>query len=180
MTMKKLIALLVLVVVASLGAQAQKIGWTNIELILAYMPETEAMEKTLKTYEEKALEQLEIKQKYYQQKMLEYMEAKQAGKLTPEMDNVAQQELTKLQSEIQEGIQKAEGMIIQQRMKLLEPIQTKMQKAIDDVAAEGGYDYILNNAMGSGIPSILFGDDSEDVTEKIATKLGIDTEAGGE
>lgn len=174
--MKKIIALLVLVAGVTLVAEAQKVGWTNVELILAYMPETEAMEKKLKTFEEKALEQLEIKQKYYQQKLLEYMEAKNAGQLSTELDNRAQQELAKLQAEIQDGAQKAENALIQQRVSMLEPIQTKMQDAINAVAKEGGYDYILNNAMGSGIPSILFGEESEDVTEKIANKLGIDTE----
>ncbi len=173
--MKKYVVLLVLIV-AALGTQAQKIGWTNVELILAYMPETEEMEKKLKGFEERAMEQLEIKQKYYQQKTLEYMEAKQANKLTPELDNAAQQELAKLQAEIQEGVQKAEQLLIQQRMKMLEPIQVKMQDAINKVAETNGYDFILNNAMGSGIPSILYGVEADDVTDRIASELGIETE----
>ena len=167
---------MVLVAGFALMGNAQKVGWTNVELILAYMPQTEAMEKKLGDLEKLALEQLEVKQKYYQQKLMEYMEAKQANKLTTAMDQAAQTELQKLQTEVQEGVQLAELKLVEKRMELLKPIQEKMQKAINDVAKEQGYDYILNNAVGSGIPTILFGEDNADVTEAIANKLGIETE----
>lgn len=174
--MKKIIILMVLVAGVSLFGNAQKVGWTNVELLLAYLPETEAMEKQLASLEKSALEQLEIKQKYYQQKMLEYMELKNAGKLSDAMDQAAQTELTKLQGEIQEGVKLAELKLVEKRMELLKPIQEKMQKAIDDVAKEQGYTYVLNNAMGSGIPTILYGGDDNDLTKPIADKLGIETE----
>ena len=174
--MKKYLILMVMVAGLSLFGNAQKVGWTNVELLLAYLPETEQMETKLATLEKAALEQLEIKQKYYQQKLLEYMELKEAGKLSDAMDQAAQQELTKLQGEIQEGAKLAELKLVEKRMELLGPIQEKMQKAIDDTAKELGYTYILNNAMGSGIPTILFGKAEDDVTEAIANKLGIETE----
>lgn len=174
--MKKYLILMVLVAGVSLFGNAQKVGWTNVELLLAYLPETEAMEKKLGDLEKAALEQLEIKQKYYQQKLLEYMEVKEAGKLSEAMDQAAQTELTKLQSEIQDGVKLAELKLVEKRMEMLKPIQEKMQKAIDDVSKEQGYAYILNNAMGSGIPTIIYGTAEDDVTEAIAKKLGIETE----
>ena len=163
-------------VVGCFAMKAQKIGYTNVELILVYMPETQAMEKQLKTMEEKLLEQLEIKQKYYQTKLLEFMDARESGKYTDEQLQVAAKELEKLQAEVQEGLGKAEQALLQQRMKLLQPIQKKMQDAIDAVAQEKGYTYILNNAMGSGIPTILYGSETSDCTEAIAKKLGIETQ----
>lgn len=157
-------------------AQAQeKIGFTNIELILAYMPETEQIEKQLATMEKKITEQLEIKQKYYQQKLMEYMEKKQKGTLSESEEAAYIKELQKLEGEVQQGLQLAQQKLLQKRMELLKPIQDKMQNAIDQVAKEGGYTYILNQAVGSGIPSILYGAESMDVTEKIAGKLGIKT-----
>lgn len=174
--MKKFIMLMVLVAGVSLFGKSQTVGWTNVELLLAYLPETEAMEKKLQSLEKLALEQLEVKQKYYQQKLLEYMELKQAGKLTDAMDQTAQTELGKLQKEVEDGVRLAELKLVEKRMELLKPIQEKMQKAIDDVAREKGYTYILNNAMGSGIPTILYGQEESDVTEAIAKKLGIETE----
>lgn len=174
--MKRISLLLVLMAVGFFAAKAQKIGYTNVELILVYMPETQAMEKQLKTVEEKLLEQLEIKQKYYQTKMMEFMEARESGQYTDAQLQVAAQELEKLQIEVQQGLQQAEESLFKRRMQLLEPIQKKMQIAIDDVAKEKGFSYILNNAMGSGIPTILYGSETSDCTEAIAKKLGIETE----
>ncbi len=174
--MKRIALFIVLAVVGSFALKAQsKIGYTNVELILVYMPETQAMEKQLKTMEEKIMEQLEIKQKYYQTKMLEFMDARESGKYTDQQLQVAAAELEKLQGEVQGGLQKGQETLMQQRMKLLQPIQKKMQDAIDAVAQEKGFTYILNNAMGSGIPTILYGNEASDCTEAIANKLGIET-----
>ncbi len=175
--MKQISLLLLLVAVGFLAAKAQtKIGYTNVELILVYMPETQAMEKQLKTMEEKLLEQLEIKQKYYQTKLTEFMEVRNSGKFTDEQLQIPAKELEKLQAEVQQGLKQAEDALFEKRMQLLGPIQKKMQEKIDEVAREKGYTYILNNAMGSGIPTILFGTEASDCTEDIAKKLGIQTE----
>ena len=175
--MKRISLLLVLMAVGFFAAKAQtKIGYTNVELILVYMPETQAMEKQLKTMEEKLLEQLEIKQKYYQTKLAEFMQARESGNFTDEQLQIAAKELEKLQVEVQQGLEQAEQAIFKKRMQLLEPIQKKMQEKIDEVAKEKGYTYILNNAMGSGIPTILYGSEASDCTEEIAKKLGIETQ----
>lgn len=161
----------------AMQAQSVKIGYTNVELILAYMPESQTIEKELATLEKKLSESLEVKQKYFQQKMLDYQERKQSGPAMSEAEEKAVvADLQKLQGEVQAGVEGAQRKLFEKRMTLLKPMQDKMQKAIDEVASEGGYTYILNQAVGSGIPSILYGSESNDVTEAIAKKLGIDVE----
>lgn len=154
-----------------------KIGYTNVELILQYMPETKTIEAELSKLEKAISDALEVKQKYYQQKLIEFMEYKQSGKpLSPEMEKAATAELQRLEAEVQRGIQEAENRLMKRRMDLLKPVQDKMQGAIDAVAKEGGYTYILNQAVGAGIPSILYGKESDNVTALIAKKLGIAVE----
>jgi outer membrane protein len=177
--MKKyiLFVLLGLVAMAGNSQTVTKIGYTNVELILQYMPETKAIETELSKLEKAISSALEVKQKYYQQKLIEFMEYKQSGKtLTPEMEKLATTELQKLESEIQKGVAEAENRLMKRRMDLLKPVQDKMQGAIDAVAKEGGYTYILNQAVGAGIPSILYGKESDNVTSAIAKKLGIAVE----
>ncbi|MEM7036488.1 MAG: OmpH family outer membrane protein [Bacteroidota bacterium] len=158
------------------SAQAQKVGFTNIELLLAYMPQAEVVDAELKKLEGDLAKGLEVKQKYYQTKLTEYMELEQAGKLTDAEKQTRVQELQKLEIEVQSGVQGAQQKLLQRRMTLLKPIQDKMQKAIDEVAKEGGYEWVINQAAGDGIPSILYGDKSHDLTLKIAGKLGIKVE----
>ena len=176
--MKKIIFLIAIAVLSfSAGLQAQtKIGYTNVELILNYMPETEAIEKQMETLEKKLAEALEVKQKYYQQKLQEYMQAEQTGKLTDAQKQAAAQGLQGLEAEIQQQLGAAQQKLFAKRMEMLKPLQDKMQNAIDQVAKEEGYEYILNQAVGQGIPSIIYGDESHDVTMKIANKLGLKVE----
>ena len=177
--MKKYIfsVLLVLGAFAANGQAVTKIGYTNVELILQYMPETKAIETELSKLQDAISKALEVKQKYYQQKLIEFMEYKQSGKpLTPEMEKIATTELQKLESEIQKGVSDAEEKLMKRRFDLLKPVQDKLQGAIDAIAKEGGYTYILNQAVGEGIPSILYGKESDNVTEKIAKRLGIAVE----
>ncbi|HEX2899078.1 MAG TPA: OmpH family outer membrane protein [Bacteroidia bacterium] len=177
--MKKYILFVLLGLVAVVGNSqtTTKIGYTNVELILQYMPETKAIETELSKLEEAISKALEVKQKYYQQKLIEFMEYKQSGKpLTPENEKLAMTELQKLEAEIQKGVAEAENRLMKRRMDLLKPVQDKMQGAIDAVAKEGGYTYILNQAVGAGIPSILYGKESDNVTAAIAKKLGIAVE----
>ena len=51
------------------------------------------------------------------------------------------------------------------------PIQEKIQGAIKDVAVEGGYQYIFDAQSDS----ILYADETTDVTRLVMEKLGIDT-----
>jgi outer membrane protein len=170
-------ALLVVMAVVGKSQTAVKIGYTNVELILQYMPETKAIETELSKIEEAISKALEVKQRYYQQKLIEFMEYKQSGKpITPEMEKAAMTELQKLESEIQKGVAEAEERLLKRRMELLKPVQDKLQGAIDAVAKEGGYTYILNQAVGAGLPSILYGKESDNVTAQIAKKLGIAVE----
>ena len=167
-------ALFMLLGMTAFAQAPTKVGYTNVELILTYMPETKLIEKELETMETKLGEQLQVKQKYYQQKMMEYMEAKEKNLINAEMDAIAVKELGRLEQEIQTGLQAAQEKLLMRRMAMLKPLQDKIQAAIDGVAKEGGYTYILNNSVGSGVPSILYGAEGVDVTVAIAKKLGVE------
>lgn len=155
------------------AAQNLKIGYTNIEYILTFMPEAKQMEQTLKAYEQKLSEQLAVKQSYAQGKLDTYMKMKEEKKLTPQQDEDMQKELLKLDDEIKKFAQSSENDLFLKREELLKPITDKLQKAIDEVAKEEGYTYILNSTNSSGVATILFGPEQYNVTDKIMKKLGI-------
>ena len=55
------------------------------------------------------------------------------------------------------------------RQELFEPINAKVQAAIDAVASENGFTYILD--LGSG--SVLFSKPANDLTTLVLNKLGL-------
>ena len=155
-------------------AQEVKIGYTNIELVLAYMPEARQMESTLQTYQKKLGEQLQTKEKYAMGKLEEYQTGIKNNTMSPEKKAAAEQELQKLDQEIQAFAQESEYNLLAKREELLQPIVEKLQKAIDETAESKGFTYILNQTTSAGVSTILFGPEENDITEDLMKKLGIE------
>ncbi|MCS7189695.1 MAG: OmpH family outer membrane protein, partial [Bacteroidia bacterium] len=109
-----------------------RIGYTNIELVLSYLPEAQQVEQQLRTYERKILEQLNIKQSYLQTKVEEYTELKQQGKLTPAQEEEKRKEILRLDEEIKRFQEESEQNYLKKKAELLQPIIEKLQKAIDE------------------------------------------------
>ncbi len=152
-----------------------RIGYTNLELVLSYLPEAQQVEQQLRTYEKKVIEQLNIKQSYLQTKIEEYTELKQSGKLTPAQEEERRKEIMRLDEEIKRFQEESEQNYLKKKAELLQPIVEKLQKAIDELAAAEGYDYILNNSNSTGVAFILHGPKGDDVTERLLKRLGVDT-----
>ncbi|TNF24884.1 MAG: OmpH family outer membrane protein [Deltaproteobacteria bacterium] len=166
--------LLVPAVARDAEAAEPKVGYTNVEALLGYLPESKAMQQQLEVLEKKLLERLQIKERYYQSKLQTYAEMEREQRWPSQEAKAAlERELEKLQKELQDGLKAAEETLARRRRELLAPIQAKFQAAVDAVAVEGGYTYILNQAGGNGVPSILYGVESADVTVAILKKLGI-------
>jgi outer membrane protein len=54
----------------------------------------------------------------------------------------------------------------------MEPVYKKVGKAIEDVAKENGYTFVLNQQIG-GLDVILYGDEKNDVSDLVLKKLGV-------
>ena len=52
---------------------------------------------------------------------------------------------------------------------LLKPLIDRAKKAIEDVAREGGYTYILD----AGSTTVLYSQDSDDIMPQVKKKLGL-------
>ena len=173
MKLKTYIAIFFFAVLACFQVNAQvKIGYTNVEFVLAYMPEAKSMQSSLKSYQEKLASRLKVKEEYVQQKYQEYQQLKNQGTPAEQLKS-RETELLKLDKEVQELAAKSEYDLLAKQQELLEPILKKLQDAIDGVAAEQGYNYILNQTTSAGVSTILFGPEENDVTKALFGKMGI-------
>jgi len=172
--MKFLIATLAAALLTTEVTFAQlKIGYTNIELILAYMPETQQMNKDLQIYAKKLDAQLKVEEDYFQLKMDEYTNLSKQNKLTPADDENRQIDLMKLDSSLRKKQAFQEQQLMGMQQELIAPTLDKLQKAIDEISKAEGYTYVLNQSTSTGVSTILFGPESDNITEKIFTKLGV-------
>lgn len=171
--------ILALVLTTNLAQAQQKIGYMNSSAVLALMPDMKSAETSLAT----------VKQKYQEkgQKMIETLQADYAavqgkaakGELSPKQQ---EDEGKRLQAQEQEIGKYEQTMVLELQKKeaeLLQPILTKLQDAINAVAAEGGYTYVLNDVPGAG-SIILFKEPGNDLTEAVIKKMNLTMPAGGQ
>lgn len=173
------ISLFAMMILAMTTFAQIKIGYTNVELVLAYMPESKLVAQQMSTFEQKLTQQGEAKQKYLQTKYEELLEKEEKNMLSPEQKEAGMKELERLQKELQEFAMQSEEKAMAKREELLVPVLEKLQNAIDAVAKENGYTYILNQTTSSGVSTILFGPEENDITEALFKKLGIAIPEGG-
>ena len=175
MIFKKYTFLAAFIIGTALSLSAQvKIGYTNIELVMVYMPESKTMSAEIDSFEKQLTKRLMTKKDYYDTQVKEYQECVAANTCSPDEQKAKIAAIQKLEGEIQKSSQEAQYKVLQKREELMTPILEKLQKAIDEVAAVEGYTYILNQTNSSGVSTILYGPDENNVTEKLMAKLGIE------
>lgn len=161
--------------VASLSVVAQekhlKIGYTNVEAIIGQLPESKQIQADLETYKTQLSNQLQQKSKEFQEKYEAYEKGKAMMSELVRKDK--ETELQFMNGQIEEFQKNAEASMQKKQETLLQPVLTKVQKAIDDVANENGYSYIFNSDGGMGLSIILHAPEKDDVTSLILKKMGV-------
>jgi outer membrane protein len=153
-------------------AASLKIGYTNVEYILALMPESKRIESDLKTYSSQLEAQLQQKYKDFEAKGEAYQ--KGASTMTEVIRADKEKELMNLRSSIEEFQKNAEVSLQKKQQSLLEPAYKKMQQAIDDVAKENGYNYVFNSDAGYGTNAILLhAPEDGNISDLVLKKMGI-------
>jgi len=144
--MKRLLKITAVVVIAlyTVNANAQvkiKLGYINSDSLMLVMPGTDSANAKLqveyKTYQTKLAamnEELNTKYAAYQANLSTMSELIKSTTLA---------ELQDLNARIETFSASADSTFSKRRVELLKPIQAKALKAIDAVAKENGYNYIL-------------------------------------
>lgn len=172
---KNYILLLLIAAGSIIPAQAQKIGFADLELILAFMPEAAAIDRDLQSYSEQLQKSIQTKEAYLQTKFEEFQAEIAAGGENFPQTRIQEMEgeVQKLQLELQQSQADAEQKLMIRRQDKLNPILDKVQRAIDTLAEEEGYTYIFNATSG-GTSMVLFAGEQYNVTKTLMERLGIE------
>lgn len=165
--------LFTLLLISSTSVQAQtKVGYTNVELIMYYMPEAISASEALEEYKKIKLQQFDQKRERFSELIETYQEkARQASFSGSSEETELITSISILENEINQREKNFESDVSEKQNELLQPVLNKIQAAIDAVAEENGYTYILNQTSGT---NILYGVKQFDITDEIAEKLGIE------
>lgn len=162
--------LLAAVITMSFSAFAQKsvkIGHINSNELLAAMPERETIQKDIEDYAAQLTTTMDAMRKEYESKVADF-QSKQDVMTDIIRDNKIK-EITDLEKRITEFQKTAQADLQKKEEKLLQPIIDKAKQAIDDVAKENNYTYVLDSSMGV----VLYSIESDDILPLVKKKLGI-------
>ncbi len=165
----KNIVLALAIFITGISLQAQsKIGTIDAEFILGQMPEIPTVEESLKTYNLKLQEDLQVTIKKYEELIADYKS--NSTTFTEEIKVEKESEILSLENDIKNFRQKASVLIQVKRNELTQPLYEKINTAMRTIVAEQKYTQIFN----SSVNSLAYSDEKFDITQAVMTKLGIE------
>lgn len=153
-------------VMTTANAQS-KVAHINTQELVAAMPETKQMQEELKKVAQAYDTDYKAQGSSLQAKMQKYQA--EAATQTDAENEKRGAEVQELQKKLQLYAQEAQQQLQKKEFDLYKPIGEKAQKAIKDVAAAKGVQYVLDSSPGKGL--IVF--EGEDLMAAVKTKLGI-------
>ncbi len=171
MTNKFLTAAAVLMLGFTTITNAQKIAHVNSNDLMLLMPERKQAESTLQDFAKELEKQMMGMNQEYEAKVGEYQ--KMSTSMTDVIKQDKEKEIVDLETRIKNFQQTAQESLQKKESDLLAPMMEKAKKAINDVAKEAGYKYVLDTAVGA----VLYSEAADDILPAVKKKLGIDANA---
>lgn len=148
--------------------KAPKFAHIASQKLIESMPERDSALEKLKAYEREIMDQMDQLQVEVNRKYQDYVQNR--DKLTPALREVKERELTELQQRAQEYQMAAQKDFQDMQAKLMEPIITKANAAIEKVGKEIGCIYVFDQSLGA----ILYvSSESIDILPMVQKELGI-------
>jgi outer membrane protein len=162
----KMLALVVGLLIAGSGVNAQtKIGYIDAETVLYLMPEAAKIDSIVQLYQRDTVgKEFNSLMATYQFKDSIYRDSIRVPAAVREQTG---KELAQLTQTLQNWQQIAQEATQNKQSQLLAPVMRKIQDAINAVAKEKGYTYVLSRE------SIIVAPDADNLLQAVAKKLNI-------
>lgn len=152
-----------------MGQENLKIGHVNIQEIVQQLPETDSIQAVLK-------KEADDMEKLYNEMLQEHdtnVKKFEAEKSTYSefVRNSKESDLMEMATKIQNYQQTANQQLQRRNMELIQPVYEKINRAIEKVALQNNFTYVLDLANGS---VAYHSPSSENLNEKVLKELGIE------
>lgn len=169
--MKKITIAVFCLLLGSFAANAQRYAIIDSKYILDKIPEYKDAQRKLDQFSE--LWQQEIDQKQVaMDRMVKDYEAEQVM-LPDNLKKKREDEIFNKEKELRDLQRKRygfEGDLFKKRQELIKPIQDKVYNAVQKLAVEKQYDFILDKSEGI---TVIFADPKLDKSEEILKSMGV-------
>jgi outer membrane protein len=169
--MKKIIVSVLALMFFALSASAQRYAVIDTKYILDKMPEYKEAQKKLDQFSDQWQKEIEAKQAELDV-MYRNFDAEQVM-LSESLKKKREDDLFNKEKELRD-LQKRrfgfEGDLFRKRQELIKPLQDKVYNAIQKLAVERQYDFILDKSEGI---TIIFADPKLDKSDDVLKILGV-------
>lgn len=168
--MKKILFLLLLIGCAGF-AGAQRYAIVDSKYILEKMQDYKQAQAKLDQFSDQWQKEIDQKQANLDKMYKEY-EAEQVM-LSDELKKKREDQLYNLEKELRDLQRKRfgfEGDLFKKRQELIKPVQDKVYNAIQKLATQRQYDFILDKSEGI---TVIFADPKLDKSEDVLRELGV-------
>ena len=169
--MKKLLFIAFSLLVAVTTVSAQRYAIIDTKYILDKLPEYKDADKKLAATSDTWQKEIDTKQAQLNQMYRNY-DAEQYM-LSEDLKKKREDQLFNLEKEIRDLQKKRfgyEGDLFKERQRLVKPVQDKVYNAIQKMAVNRGYDFVLDKSEGI---TVIFADPKLDKSDDVLKELGI-------
>jgi outer membrane protein len=158
-------------IVSGMYVQAQRYAIIDSKFILDKIPEYKDAQKRLDQFSELWQQEIEQRQAALN-KMFKDYDAEQVM-LPDDLKKKREDELFNKEKELRDLQKKRfgfEGDLFKKRQELIKPIQDKVYNAVQKLAVEKQYDFILDKSEGI---TVIFADPKLDKSEEVLRNMGV-------
>lgn len=169
--MRKLLFIAIILILTSATVSAQRYAIIDTKYILDKMPEYKDADKRLSETSSQWQKEIDDKQGQLNQ-MYRNFDAEQYM-LSDDLKKKREDQLFNMEKEVRDLQKKRfgfEGDLFKERQKLVKPVQDKVYNAIQKMAVNRGYDFVLDKSEGI---TVIFADPKLDKSEEVLKELGI-------
>lgn len=169
--MKKVLLMLALLAGTFSMAQAQRYAVIDSHYILEHMPEYQAAQKKLDAIAKQWQQEIQTKLQHANQLYQQYNAEKVM--LTDTLRKKRQDEIMNMEKDARDLQQQRfgyQGDLFKEREELIKPIQDRIYAAVQKLAAQNMYDFVLDKAGGI---TVFYADPKLDKSDEVLKILGI-------
>lgn len=168
--------LLMVLLAAPLSLAAQKYAHFDYTTVMQSMPEVQKAQTELEALGKQYQTELENMGKEYQTKVEKFQN--EVTETTPAPIRERRiKEIQDLETRLQQAREDNQKAFQEEQQKKMQPLIQKAMDAVNAIAKEGGYIYIIDKSASQAAGIFINETISEDVTEKVMKKLGISGKA---
>ncbi len=147
----------------------QKFGYVDSAALLEDIEEWKQAQSKLETFQLQMQKKGQGMVQSFQQNVAIFQEKQQAGDLSPRQVEAEREKLMEDQKKIEDFEKDMQAQIVKKQSDLIGPILDRINAAIEKVAIDQGYDYVLDGSSLMGL--VLYGDPAFDLQAAVKAAM---------